>query len=67
LTSWKLWTSFSEGLAFNKTHPTEKMKRIKVLEALHIYKFGSVHFWYMTHPKKLGTCKKKRVQTPKFP
>jgi hypothetical protein len=35
------------------------MKRIKVVEKLEIYKFGSVYFWYMIHPKKLRNLQKK--------
>jgi hypothetical protein len=35
-----------------------KMERIKVVEKLQIYKFRSLHFWYMIHPKKLQNSQK---------
>ncbi len=35
------------------------MKRIRVLEKLYIYKFGSHHFWWMIHPKKLWNLQKR--------
>jgi hypothetical protein len=41
------------------------MNRIKVVEKPMIYKFGSVHFWYMIHPKKLQNLQKKK-KSPKF-
>ncbi len=36
-----------------------KMKRIKLVAKLQIYKFGSVHFWYIILPMKLHNSQKK--------
>ncbi len=43
------------------------MERIKVVGKLQVYTLGSVHFWYMIHPKKLWNLQIKRPQYPWVP
>jgi hypothetical protein len=50
--------SFSRA-CYNQHVSNRKMERIKVVEKLEIYKFGSVHFWYIIHPKKLRNLQQK--------
>jgi hypothetical protein len=40
----------------------EKNECCYVVETLLMQKFGSDHFWYMTHQKKVRNLKKKKVQ-----
>jgi hypothetical protein len=49
---------FQNGLLSLK-RVLQKMKRIKVVEELWIYKFGSVHFLYMIHPQNLQSLQEK--------
>jgi hypothetical protein len=41
----------------NASYP--KIKRIKLIEKLQNYKFGSVYFWDMIHPKKVQNLQNK--------
>jgi hypothetical protein len=54
-----MWTLdfYPEGLAIIKTRTIEKWKiKMQVVERLQVCKFCYFHFWYIIHPKKLGTC-----------
>jgi hypothetical protein len=55
---------FPDVLAIITTCPAEKMKKMKVEEKRSICKFGFVHFWCRSHPKKLRILQEKG---PKFP
>jgi hypothetical protein len=50
---------FFRKVCYDQNASCRKMKRIKVVETLYIYKFGYVHFWYTIHPKKLRNLQKK--------
>jgi hypothetical protein len=45
---------------YNWNASYRKMKVIKVVEKLTIYKFGSAHSWYMIHQKNLQNLQKKK-------
>ncbi len=40
---------FSKRACYHCNASCRKLKRIKDVEKLEIYKFASVHFWYMIH------------------
>jgi hypothetical protein len=49
---------FQKGLLSSKL-VLQKKWRMKVVEKRQIYKYGSAHFWYMIHPKKLRNLQNK--------
>jgi hypothetical protein len=53
---------FQKGLLSSKRF-SQKEKRIKVVEKIQIYKFSSVHFWYMIHPSEATELAKKKVRS----
>ncbi len=54
---------FFRGACYHRSASYRKVKRIKAVEKLQIYKFGSVHFWYIIHPKKLRNLQKKKKKS----